>query len=83
MGAGGVTGAGSPAGGVTAPGSERSACQYRRVTSLLARATMPLAASTLCFVEVTLFRFADALSLMTGVPRPAGKTGLSIAADFS
>ena len=38
---------------------------------------------TLCLLVVTSFMLADAPSWMIGVPRPDGKTGLSMDAVFS
>ena len=34
---------------------------------------MPVVALTVCLLPVTLLRFGDATSRMTGVPRPEGK----------
>jgi hypothetical protein len=69
---------GACTGAVTA----RSACQYRWVALWLASTTTPLAAVTLCLVEVTSFIVGEAASRRTGVPRPAAKTGSAIAALF-
>lgn len=44
---------------------------------------VPVVPSTLCLGVVTLFMFGEAPFWVTGVPRPAGKTGLSIEAVFS
>src|SRR6266508_2794169 len=60
-----------------------SACQYRCVTSLLVSTTRPVALVTLCLLDVTLLRFGDAASRMTGVPRPSGKEMLAIGEVFS
>src|SRR4051812_33342651 len=61
-----------------APVSGTSACQYRCVVFSLARTTRPVAAETLCLVEVASFIVGLATSRITGVPRPAAKTGSAI-----
>src|SRR3954451_17270551 len=45
--------------------------------------TMPVVASTVCLLPVTLFRFGDATSRITGVPRPDGNASLSMGEVFS
>jgi len=44
--------------------------------------TSPVVPFTDCFVEVTLFRCGDAVSDMTGVPRPTGNEMLLIGEAF-
>ena len=63
--------------------SDLSENQYRFVLSLLASITRPVVALTVCLLPLTLFRFGEVTSRMTGVPRPEVNERLSIGDVFS